>query len=48
MVMFDLAARPLHDWFVAVALSVHVGVYCLVHTLAPVERGPLPVVTKKN
>ena len=46
--MFDLSARPWHVWFVAVALSVHLGVYCLVHTGSPAERGPLPVATKKE
>lgn len=49
VLMFHASARPPHVWLVAVALSVHLGVYCLVHTGSPpAERGPLPVVTKKK
>lgn len=46
--MFELEARPSHFWSVAVALSVHLGMYCLVHRGSLVERGPLPVVTRKK
>jgi len=47
VLIIHLSARPLHVWSVAVALSVHLGVYCLVHKGSPpFGRDPLPVVTR--
>jgi hypothetical protein len=46
--MFHVPARPSHVWFVAVALSVHLGVYCFVHKVLLFERDPVPVVTKEK
>ena len=44
-VMFQSSARAPHTWLVAVALSVHVGVYCCRHRVPPGRS--LPVGTKK-